>query len=418
MTLRDVLVLLGSVAALGACTGEIYHESRIDPGEIVVTDARQRAIVTTDVHANYGEIPGQVRPKRIFCAEPSPDVAVTVANALGGSASVVDQVFGSGTTSISSSSVVGMAQLAERLATIQVLRDGLYKACEAYANGAISSATYAVIISGIDETLVTMLSSEMAAGAFGRNLAVLTGSSDAAARGAVSAMQADANAAMAAINRREQAADALEAKRAECNGIEAAEADAEEAAAADGAEPAATEDTKTLAQCQEEEQQAQRDFDQADEAMRGSLTTASNSAATVRGALDAGSIGAESDGDAASEAVRRIHQQFIEDPKGSSAVLGCMVMMEEFARGNADISAGTPAATLFRQCETILGNVAAAVVMKAQAEAASYATLEAKRIDAYTAYVNARAEACRKLPDGASAEDVKRECSVTLTMEP
>ena len=61
-------------------------------------------------------------------------------------------------------------QLGERLATVQLLRDGLYRACEAFANGAISDATYAMIVSKIDDTMVTMLASEVAGGAFGRPL--------------------------------------------------------------------------------------------------------------------------------------------------------------------------------------------------------------------------------------------------------
>jgi hypothetical protein len=58
--------------------------------------------------------------------------------------------------------------MTERTQTIQLLRDSLYRACEAYANGALSDTTYALLLSRYDDTMVTMLSSELVAGAFGR----------------------------------------------------------------------------------------------------------------------------------------------------------------------------------------------------------------------------------------------------------
>jgi hypothetical protein len=48
--------------------------------------------------------------------------------------------------------------------TIQYLRDGLYQACQAYANGAITSTAYSVILGHIDETLATTMMAEAAAG--------------------------------------------------------------------------------------------------------------------------------------------------------------------------------------------------------------------------------------------------------------
>jgi myosin heavy subunit len=75
---------------------------------------------------------------------------------------------------ITSATAESLAQLGERLATIQLLRDGLFRACEAYANGALSDMSYAILLSRYDDTMVTLLSSELAAGAFGRSLAALS----------------------------------------------------------------------------------------------------------------------------------------------------------------------------------------------------------------------------------------------------
>ena len=69
----------------------------------------------------------------------------------------------------------GITQL-ERLAVIQLLRDKMYRACEAYANGAIDRASYVLMLARIDKTMITLLSQEMVAGAFkGRKLAPVAG---------------------------------------------------------------------------------------------------------------------------------------------------------------------------------------------------------------------------------------------------
>jgi hypothetical protein len=69
-----------------------------------------------------------------------------------------------------------VAQLGERLASIQLMRDKMYRACEAYGNGAINSTTYTAVMARFDKTMTSLLSSELAAGAFGRELASLGGS--------------------------------------------------------------------------------------------------------------------------------------------------------------------------------------------------------------------------------------------------
>ncbi len=59
-------------------------------------------------------------------------------------------------------------QLGERLAVIQLLRDKMYRACEAYANGAVDRVSYVLMLARIDKTMITLLSQEMITGAFRR----------------------------------------------------------------------------------------------------------------------------------------------------------------------------------------------------------------------------------------------------------
>lgn len=144
----------------------------------LITDAKQRVILNMGVDVKSDGV--RNHPKRIICSEPSPDVAQAISAAFTAAAQVdatlsnTQKVSGSG--SLGSSYVSSIAQLGERLATVQLLRDKMYRACEAYQNGAISDTSYTLMLSRFDKTMASMLASEFAAGAFGRGLAALGGS--------------------------------------------------------------------------------------------------------------------------------------------------------------------------------------------------------------------------------------------------
>ncbi len=127
----------------------------------LVTDAKQRVIINTPAKVGVGDIQYDIRgipfditddkvvknrPTQIICAEPSPDVAqaisaaFTAAAKVDGKLSEAKNISGSG--SVGSSYAASIAQLGERLATVQLLRDKMYRACEAYQNGAISDTSY------------------------------------------------------------------------------------------------------------------------------------------------------------------------------------------------------------------------------------------------------------------------------------
>ena len=89
-----------------------------------------------------GHGPGLVNPKRVVCAEPSPDVALAIAQSFGFGISIFAGGSGQGAGSGSGATAEGIAQLGERTQSIQLLRDQMYRACEAYANGAITGTTY------------------------------------------------------------------------------------------------------------------------------------------------------------------------------------------------------------------------------------------------------------------------------------
>ena len=181
VTIRCLLLAALAGAASGCSTksGNIFTPFSLDDGTSVSTGSRQRLVVNTSPEATPR--PGLVQPKRIICAEPSPDVASTVANSFGSGLSI----FGWGSGAVSASEAEGLIQLAERTVTVQLLRDQMYRACEAYANGAITGTTYSLITSKNNKTMVSLLLGEIAGGGIGRKLGALGGSSKAEVRSAM-----------------------------------------------------------------------------------------------------------------------------------------------------------------------------------------------------------------------------------------
>jgi hypothetical protein len=173
---QQTFVLGVAAVVLSGCSGTIFTPADLESGESFFIDARQRMITNTRIDDGKYQS-GQITPKRIICAEPNPDVALAVAHSLGAGINVM----GYGSGNLSNAVSQGLAQLGERFAAVQLLRDILYRSCEAYANGAISNTTYALMMARLDETTTTLLLGEMAAGAFGRQLGAIQGTADAKA---------------------------------------------------------------------------------------------------------------------------------------------------------------------------------------------------------------------------------------------
>jgi hypothetical protein len=170
------ILLLTFLLTSSACQ---HHRVGLGDVHMVTSEADQRAVFVMD--------PAEVRrqtivPDRVVCAEPSPDVTKAVSEAFGAGAGLDVNLPPTGTTpeiaaaasgAVSRSRAEAVAQLTQRLATIQLLRDSLYRACEAYANGAINATTYSIFVSRYDDVMITMLLGELAAGNFGGSLAAL-----------------------------------------------------------------------------------------------------------------------------------------------------------------------------------------------------------------------------------------------------
>ena len=307
------LVATGMVFILGGCESgalrnSIFRTTSFDSGISILTGAKQR--VVTNLPANVKG--GQNEPTRIVCAEPSPDVAQALSEALTAAASVQVKGQDGGSVSFGKSTAESVAQLGERLGTIQLLRDGLYRACEAYANGAISDITYAVLLSRYDDTMVSMLTAELAAGAFGRSLAALGGQAgtEASTKGSMDALVEKAKQNVA---QKEQELAVAESKQKD------AEADRDKAKKSDPTSDN-SEKEKAAADAQKNTETAKDELKIATEA-----ATKTNAAAT---AVAAGAI-TRLQNPAVAETLAKMQRKYIENINADALIVACITAMSK-----------------------------------------------------------------------------------------
>ena len=131
------------------CTDESVRMT-LDKKEVQqeLVSAKYRAI-TTRYRSTSGD--GIVQ-----CAEPSADVAAAMAKALTAKLEKTNKE----SAEASYTSSENLLKLTNRTETIQLLRDNLFRACEAYGNGAIDKHGYGLILSGIGDELTTLVAIE------------------------------------------------------------------------------------------------------------------------------------------------------------------------------------------------------------------------------------------------------------------
>ena len=158
---RSVLAIITVLVASG-CTGTIFKKFSIDevPPNSISLDARQRLIIVTDKGAPVRDNDNNtLQQHRVVCAEPSPDAFMALV-ASGGA----DVAFGGKKAGARGAMAESVAALGRRTQTIQLLRDGLYRACEAYMNGVIDKNAYQRIMVAYDELLITLVAIESLGG--------------------------------------------------------------------------------------------------------------------------------------------------------------------------------------------------------------------------------------------------------------
>ena len=105
-------------------------------------------------------------PNPIICTEPSPDVAKALSTAAQLSGSGGNGT-ATGSLAAGGASAEAALALAGRSTALLGLRDGLFRACEAYANGVIGADAYALVLSRYGQLMTTLFLGQDVTGAAG-----------------------------------------------------------------------------------------------------------------------------------------------------------------------------------------------------------------------------------------------------------
>lgn len=160
-----MLILAGCVL-LSACGGNhasIYRSANfasIDDshdGKVFSVDAQQRFLIASEIQT-------------FICAEPSPDAIQAVSASLAAGVEIPDKVAAELATSIASQ--VGSIGL--RTQSIQLLRDAMYRACEAHLSGAITGQQLMILQQRYQNIMIGLLAIEQLTGAIRAPAVVLT----------------------------------------------------------------------------------------------------------------------------------------------------------------------------------------------------------------------------------------------------
>ncbi|MDD5716240.1 MAG: hypothetical protein PHW64_00425 [Sulfuricurvum sp.] len=151
---KHLLILFGIGVFLSGCANlnSIARDFNINEGQGKLIDAKQRAII---VHQ---------RPETnqtVVCAEPSPDALSAYAMQLALEGNIPNNVAGKIATSLQE----GTSFTGLRTQSIQLLRDGMFRNCEAYANGAIDKDEYATESRRYQRNMIALLAIEQLTGA-------------------------------------------------------------------------------------------------------------------------------------------------------------------------------------------------------------------------------------------------------------
>ena len=167
-----LVIAFGMLAPLGGCAylesdiGRVHDRSAYFsiPAAYMTADAR---IVTQRIHP--------VTSQTVVCVEPPPDAIRAVSNSgaaglKGGNGAITGGIDFSGTSGEAA------AQLAGRSTALLGLREGLFRACEAYSNGVIGASAYGLILSKYAPTMTTLFLAQDVTGAAGVAEAALAAS--------------------------------------------------------------------------------------------------------------------------------------------------------------------------------------------------------------------------------------------------
>lgn len=159
-----LLCLAAAACGLAACGNlhSIHRTLDTASGNGVLIDARQRAIIVSqrsdEVTSN--EQTSQREKRYIACAEPSPDAMSAYAAEFSAELAKSSADGGNRSAAIKGALQEAAAFIGMRTPSIQLLRDAMYRTCEAYANGGIDKGQYELAMRRYQRYTVAMMAIE------------------------------------------------------------------------------------------------------------------------------------------------------------------------------------------------------------------------------------------------------------------
>lgn len=150
-----VLAITCTLAMMAGCTPAIHKSAKLGVVDTLSVDAKQRLAFSVQVPGPDG------KTRTVFCAEPSPDAMSAVAYSISGNATGPN---GQGSAEAAAAMQEAVSSFGRRSQTVQILRDGYYRLCEAYANGALSKEAYQHISTEVDGAIIATLAIDTLSG--------------------------------------------------------------------------------------------------------------------------------------------------------------------------------------------------------------------------------------------------------------
>ena len=160
-----------SLVMISGCASMTHYTEEVTAGgnKVFFIDAKQRGVYSVK-KTNNGTISWEG-----VCAEPAPDAISSLAATLGVDLTLTDK----GKLGVSQSMAEAVGSIGIRTAAIEALRDIMYRNCEAYALGGISTLGIETLQRRFQSTMVAILAIEQLTGAVRAPAVVLSGSSSA-----------------------------------------------------------------------------------------------------------------------------------------------------------------------------------------------------------------------------------------------
>lgn len=197
------ILLVGGLIGLAACANlnTIARTTKLGSGDNSVSavhlDIQQRLLIANKLGH--------------YCSEPSPDALAAYAAAFGLGASSP----ASGAASAAASGQSSVASIGLRTQSITLMRDALFRMCEAYANGAVGPGQIASLLGRSQDLTAVVLAIEQLTGVVAANQAALTGTTAADSSASVMANQELLDTALADEQRKRERLEAADARLAE-----------------------------------------------------------------------------------------------------------------------------------------------------------------------------------------------------------